>query len=82
MKLIVCLIWALLRDIKKILGFLPKQRQNLLFSATFSDDIRELARGLVNNPVEISVSPKNSTAETVEQSIYPVDKKQKTGIVN
>ena len=66
-----------LRDIKKILAVLPKQRQNLLFSATFSDDIRELARGLVHSPVEISVSPKNSTADTVEQCIYPVDKKKK-----
>ncbi|WP_077343082.1 DEAD/DEAH box helicase [Pseudocolwellia agarivorans] len=66
-----------LRDIKKILSFLPKQRQNLLFSATFSDDIRDLARGLVNNPVEISVTPKNSAAESVSQLVYPVDKKKK-----
>ncbi|MEZ8018912.1 ATP-dependent RNA helicase [Vibrio splendidus] len=66
-----------IRDIRKILAFLPKKRQNLLFSATFSDDIRGLAKGLVNNPVEISVSPANSTAPTVEQSIYPVDKKKK-----
>ncbi len=44
-----------IRDIRKILAFLPKKRQNLLFSATFSD-IREAAKGLVNNPVEISVS--------------------------
>lgn len=67
-----------IRDIRKILAFLPKKRQNLLFSATFSDDIRNLAKGLVNNPVEISVSPANSTAKTVEQSIYPVDKKRKS----
>ncbi|CAH6835030.1 ATP-dependent RNA helicase RhlE [Vibrio chagasii] len=67
-----------IRDIRKILAFLPKKRQNLLFSATFSDDIRSLAKGLVNNPVEISVSPANSTAKTVEQSIYPVDKKKKS----
>ncbi|NOH34439.1 DEAD/DEAH box helicase [Vibrio chagasii] len=67
-----------IRDIRKILAFLPKKRQNLLFSATFSDDIRSLAKGLVNNPVEISVSPANSTAKTVEQSIYPVDKKRKS----
>ncbi len=66
-----------LRDIKKIISFLPKQRQNLLFSATFSDDIRDLARGLVNNPVEISVTPKNSATELVSQLIYPVDKKKK-----
>ncbi|MEZ8823131.1 DEAD/DEAH box helicase [Vibrio amylolyticus] len=66
-----------IRDIRKILNVLPKQRQNLLFSATFSDEIKELAKGLVNNPVEISVTPANSTARTVEQCIYPADKKQK-----
>ncbi|MEZ8660268.1 DEAD/DEAH box helicase [Vibrio cyclitrophicus] len=70
-----------IRDIRKILAFLPKKRQNLLFSATFSDDIRSLAKGLVNNPVEISVSPANSTAKTVEQSIYPVDKKKKSAML-
>ncbi len=70
-----------LRDIKKILAVLPKQRQNLLFSATFSPDIRELAKGLVNNPVEISVSPKNTTAETVEQLVYPVDKNKKAPLL-
>ena len=70
-----------LRDIKKILSILPKQRQNLLFSATFSEDIRDLARGLVNNPVEISVSPRNTTVESVEQVIYPVDKKKKQALL-
>ncbi|MEL0611392.1 ATP-dependent helicase, partial [Vibrio echinoideorum] len=65
-----------IRDIRKSLAFLPTKRQTLLFSATFSDDIRCLAKGLVNSPVEISVSPANSTAPTVEQSIYPVDKKK------
>ncbi|OIQ26580.1 DEAD/DEAH box helicase [uncultured Vibrio sp.] len=66
-----------IRDIRKILNILPKKRQNLLFSATFSDEIKELAKGLVNDPVEVSVSPANSTARTVEQCIYPADKKQK-----
>lgn len=70
-----------IHDIKKILALLPKQRQNLLFSATFSDQIRKLAQGLVNNPVEISVTPVNSTAETVEQWICPVDKKQKSPLL-
>ncbi|GGI67326.1 ATP-dependent RNA helicase RhlE [Shewanella hanedai] len=67
-----------IHDIKKILKVLPAKRQNLMFSATFSDDIRNLAKGLVNNPVEISVTPRNATAKTVEQYIYPVDQKQKT----
>ncbi|BBP45792.1 ATP-dependent RNA helicase RhlE [Thiosulfatimonas sediminis] len=70
-----------IRDIKKILTLLPAKRQNLLFSATFSDDIRALAKGLVHNPVEISVTPENSTADTVKQKIYPVDKAQKTNLL-
>ncbi|MDD1793380.1 DEAD/DEAH box helicase [Enterovibrio sp. ZSDZ42] len=70
------------RDIKRILDILPKNRQNLLFSATFSDEIRQLAKGLVNNPVEISVTPANSTARTVEQCIYPADKKKKPAILS
>ena len=67
-----------IRDIKKIISFLPKQRQNLLFSATFSPEIRDLAKGLVNDPVEISVAPRNSTAGTIEQSVIPVDKTRKS----
>ncbi len=66
-----------IRDIRRIISVLPVKRQNLLFSATFSDDIRKLAKDMVNDPVEISVTPRNSTAKTVEQSIYPADKKQK-----
>ncbi|QKE34617.1 DEAD/DEAH box helicase [Vibrio fluvialis] len=66
-----------IRDIRKILELLPKKRQNLLFSATFSDEIRALAKGLVNDPVEISVNPANSTAKTVEQCVYPADVKKK-----
>ncbi|TXY09268.1 DEAD/DEAH box helicase [Vibrio mimicus] len=70
-----------IRDIRKILKLLPVKRQNLLFSATFSTEIRELAKGLVNNPVEISVSPANSTARTVEQCIYPADVKKKPAML-
>ncbi|WP_299014014.1 DEAD/DEAH box helicase [uncultured Photobacterium sp.] len=70
-----------IRDIKKILAFLPKQRQNLLFSATFSDEIRKLAKGLVNDPVEISVTPRNATAKTVKQWIHPVDKNKKSAVL-
>lgn len=70
-----------IHDIKKILRLLPTQRQNLLFSATFSDDIRALAKGLVNNPQEISVTPPNSTAERVEQSLYGVEQTQKTALL-
>ncbi|WP_076540693.1 DEAD/DEAH box helicase [Shewanella sp. UCD-KL21] len=70
-----------IRDIKKILAMLPKQRQNLMFSATFSDEIRELAKGLVNNPVEISVTPRNATANTVDQAVYAIDKSRKAKIL-
>jgi ATP-dependent RNA helicase RhlE len=70
-----------IHDIKKILAVLPKNRQNLLFSATFSNDIRQLAKGLVNNPVEISVTPRNAAAPSVEQKIYPVDKSQKAKLL-
>lgn len=70
-----------IHDIKKVLAVLPKQRQNLLFSATFSPQIRKLAQGLVNKPVEISVTPRNTTAKTVEQWIHPVDKKLKAPLL-
>ncbi|WP_298771573.1 DEAD/DEAH box helicase [uncultured Shewanella sp.] len=70
-----------IHDIKKVLALLPKKRQNLMFSATFSDDIRKLAKGLVNNPVEISVTPRNATANTVTQWICPVDKGQKAAVL-
>ncbi len=70
-----------IHDIRKILALLPKNRQNLMFSATFSDEIRSLAKGLVKNPVEISVSPRNTTAKTVKQWICPVDKKRKPALL-
>jgi len=71
-----------IHDIKKILKALPPKRQNLLFSATFSDDIRALAKGLVNNPVEISVTPRNTTVEKIEQVLYEVDKTKKTALLS
>ncbi len=71
-----------IHDIKKILKLLPPKRQNLLFSATFSDDIRKLAKGLVHNPIEISVSPRNATATTVHQKLHPVDKSQKSAVLS
>ncbi|MGS2718191.1 DEAD/DEAH box helicase [Eionea flava] len=70
-----------IHDIRRILKALPSKRQNLMFSATFSDDIRELAKTIVNDPIEISVTPKNSTAKTVKQWIHPVDKKQKPALL-
>jgi ATP-dependent RNA helicase RhlE len=71
-----------IRDITKIISLLPKRRQNLMFSATFSNEIRKLANGLVRNPVEISVSPRNAAAPTVSQTVYTVDKKTKGAPAN
>jgi ATP-dependent RNA helicase RhlE len=71
-----------IHDIRRILSLLPKQRQNLMFSATFSDDIRNLAKGMINNPVEISVTPRNTAAPSVKQWICPVDKKQKAPLLS
>ncbi|MBE8168368.1 MAG: DEAD/DEAH box helicase [Shewanella sp.] len=70
-----------IHDIRKIMAFLPKQRQNLMFSATFSDDIRVLAKTIVHNPVEVSVTPPNSTVEAVKQWLHIVDKTQKNKIL-
>ncbi|PCI28524.1 MAG: ATP-dependent RNA helicase [SAR324 cluster bacterium] len=70
-----------IHDIRKIINALPPKRQTLMFSATFSDDIRKLAKGLVKNPIEISVSPRNTTVETIEHWICPVDKKKKTALL-
>jgi len=71
-----------IHDIRKILRVLPKQRQNLMFSATFSDDIRKLARTIVHEPVEISVTPRNAASTAVEQWLCPVDKKRKPALLS
>ncbi|MGD9592763.1 MAG: DEAD/DEAH box helicase [Candidatus Berkiella sp.] len=71
-----------IHDIKRIISLLPKQRQNLLFSATFSQEIRLLAKGLMKAPVEISVSPQNTTATTVRQKLHPVDKSKKAKLLS
>lgn len=70
-----------IRDIKKIMALLPKKRQNLMFSATFSDDIRVLAKTICNNPVEIDVAPRNSTVEAISQKMYYVDKASKPSLL-
>ena len=71
-----------IHDIRKILAVLPSQRQTLMFSATFSVEIRNLAKKLVRNPVEISVTPRNTTVKAVKQWICPVDKKQKSALLH
>ena len=71
-----------IHDIKKILSYLPRTRQNLLFSATFSDEIRKLAKELLINPVEIDVAPRNTAASKVVQLVHPVDKARKTALLS
>ncbi len=70
-----------IHDIKRIIKLLPQKRQNLLFSATFSEDIRGLASRLVNNPVEISVTPNNAAAPSVEHSIVFLEKANKSKLL-
>ena len=66
-----------IRDIKRILKYLPDEKQNLLFSATFPNEIKALANSLLNAPKRIQVRSSNSTAEKVVQVVYPVDKARK-----
>ena len=66
-----------IRDIKKVLAVLPKKRQNLLFSATFSEEIKALADGLLDKPAMIEVARRNSTVEVIAQKIHPVDRDKK-----
>jgi len=71
-----------IHDIKKILALLPKKRQNMLFSATFSNEIKKLADGLLNQPKLIEVARRNTASEQVEQSVYPVDKGRKRELLS
>lgn len=70
-----------IRDIRRIMSLLPKNRQTLMFSATFSNEIQKLAESIVTNPVAISVTPRNTTAQSVSQSLYSVEKKQKSALL-
>jgi ATP-dependent RNA helicase RhlE len=69
------------RDIRKVLALLPKRRQNLLFSATFSDEIKLLADSLLDHPALIEVARRNATADLIEQKVYPVDKEKKRALL-
>jgi ATP-dependent RNA helicase RhlE len=66
-----------IHDIKRVLALLPKQRQNLLFSATFSNEIKDLADKLLNKPTLIEVARRNTASERIEQSVHPVDRNRK-----
>ena len=71
-----------IRDIRKILNVIPKQRQTLLFSATFSKEIKALAAEFLNKPSEIQVTPENTAVELVSQIVYPVDKSRKRELLS
>jgi ATP-dependent RNA helicase RhlE len=71
-----------IRDIRKILNVIPKQRQSLLFSATFSKEIKTLAAEFLKQPTEIQATPQNTAVELVSQSVYPVDKKRKRELLS
>lgn len=71
-----------IRDIRKIFRFLPARRQNLLFSATFSNDIRRLANDLLNDPTEIQVAGRNKPAERINQTVLPVDRRRKRELLS
>ncbi|HXI44989.1 MAG TPA: DEAD/DEAH box helicase [Candidatus Acidoferrales bacterium] len=71
-----------IRDIRRILALLPPRRQNLLFSATFSDDVRELASGFMHDPAHIQIARKNVPIELVRQVVYPVDRSRKRELLS
>jgi len=70
-----------LRDINKVISLIPKERQNLMFSATFSKDIKALAHTILNNPVSVEATPENTATETITQKVYNVDKGKKTEVL-
>ncbi|MCP5181473.1 MAG: DEAD/DEAH box helicase [Pseudomonadales bacterium] len=70
-----------IHDIRRILKLLPARRQNLMFSATFSDEIRQLAKGICHQPEEIDVAPRNATVDAITQHIYPVPKESKVAVL-
>ena len=71
-----------IRDIRRILALLPARRQNLLFSATFSDEIRELAAGLLHDPAYVQIARRNAVIELVRQVVYPVDRDRKRALLS
>ncbi|PZV08115.1 MAG: ATP-dependent RNA helicase RhlE [Leptolyngbya sp.] len=71
-----------IHDIRKIMGRLPDERQTLMFSATFSKPIQQLAHTLLKSPVQIEVAPRNTTAERVEQVVHPVDRHRKRELLS
>ncbi len=71
-----------IRDIRNILSLLPQRRQNLLFFATFSNDIRQLSEELLTSPILIEVARRNTAAESIEQVVHPVDRSRKRELLS
>jgi len=70
-----------LRDIERIMALMPSRRQNLMFSATFSKDIRKLANGILHHPVQVEATPENTTVDAINQKVYRVAKGKKVGLI-
>ena len=70
-----------LRDIERVMKLMPEKRQNLMFSATFSKDIKKLAYSILNNPIQVEATPENTAVEVIEQKVYRVAKSKKTGLI-
>lgn len=71
-----------IHDIRKVLALMPKKKQTLLFSATFSNDIKQLSKGLLNSPALVEVAQQNTTAERITQIVHPVDKTKKRKLLS
>jgi ATP-dependent RNA helicase RhlE len=70
-----------LRDIERVMKLMPAKRQNLMFSATFSKDIKKLAYTILNNPVQVEATPENTAVEVIAQKVYRVAKEKKTNLI-
>ncbi|MTE26716.1 DEAD/DEAH box helicase [Winogradskyella ouciana] len=70
-----------LRDIERVMKLMPSKRQNLMFSATFSKDIKKLAYSILNNPVQVEATPENTAVEIIDQKVHRVAKNKKTGLI-
>ncbi|WP_142783858.1 DEAD/DEAH box helicase [Changchengzhania lutea] len=70
-----------LRDIQRVIKMMPEKRQNLMFSATFSKDIKKLAHGILNHPVQVEATPENTTVDAISQKVYRVAKGLKTDLI-
>ncbi|SDH98809.1 DEAD/DEAH box helicase [Winogradskyella thalassocola] len=70
-----------LRDIERVMKLMPAKRQNLMFSATFSKDIKKLAYSILNNPIQVEATPENTAVEVIQQKVYRVAKGKKTDLI-